>query len=650
TDSNKEEDAEQDVDPHIKLAKAAATTAAASAVPTGGSYEADIPPSSSIPSDEFAGGSDVPAGATTGPSADPSNKGKSPLLEEDPPVRERTFRQREEDKLDSDWTDIMGQVHANQGLTADLLGPDVTEDNFVERMVALIAKRRRDFAAQRFQDKMNQPMTYAQQKAYMRTFVKNRSSTIYTTGWTMKHVKSFFDDQLKTEFDKIRTAAVELQSLNIRVSLKRPAAELQSLNKLVPFIHKGTLMGLQRWPHVLASFDKGGLAIGSLKAFNLTFLHKLRWRFFINPGSLWVKVIRALHGSEGGFDQNGCSPISSVSLLEESKFQRFLVPLAIVMSSPMSISSSSALLLKRFGRPLGGGLATLSLFLILTLTGSNGWLRGDGSDDVVMTAPIVFDASVYALGGVVRSFDCVGFFSRRGGWLLVLGGEGDGRGLYGVSLLFVGCWIGGALGCWGFARCTMGWYLGVGGLRARGESYLRLSEKLNRSLWGNGEPQSTTSPSNHHKFTQGLPLSDLHNFPNQNNSSKLFSIEISLYFRKEKGEVRDALARFHSIFKILVLGRLRVVSSLALVQRKDEMRRKRLRSRGGESFWEECNDFGVDVLRFHTCLTDILGFLEKLEWWFEQDIDDEGEEDEEDGGEEDAKDGLAKQGSASLML
>ncbi|GKE04056.1 hypothetical protein Tco_1396074, partial [Tanacetum coccineum] len=53
---------------------------------------------------------------------------------------------------------------------------------------------------------------------------------------------------------------------------------------------------------------------------------------------------------------------------------------------------------------------------------------------------------------------------------------------------------------------------------------------------------------------------------------------------------------------------------------------------GGESFWEEGDDFGVDVLRFHTCLTDILGFLEKLEWWFEQDIDDEGGEDEEDGG------------------
>ncbi|GJU67058.1 reverse transcriptase domain-containing protein [Tanacetum coccineum] len=57
--------------------------------------------------------------------------------------------------------------------------------------------------------------------------------------------------------------------------------------------------------------------------------------------------------------------------------------------------------------------------------------------------------------------------------------------------------------------------------------------------------------------------------------------------------------------------------------------------RGGESFWEGGDDFGVDVLRFYTCLTDILGFLEKLEWWFEQDIDKEEErfEGDENGGE-----------------
>ncbi|GJT30418.1 hypothetical protein Tco_0910693 [Tanacetum coccineum] len=126
-----------------------------------------------------------------------------------------------------DWTDIMGQVQANQGLTPDLLGPDVTEDNIAERMVALIAKRRREFAIQRFKDKLNKPMTYAQQKAFMRTFMKNQSSTIYTTGWTMKHVKSFSNDQLKTEFDKIRTAAADFQLQNIRRSLKKPGVDLE---------------------------------------------------------------------------------------------------------------------------------------------------------------------------------------------------------------------------------------------------------------------------------------------------------------------------------------------------------------------------------------------------------------------------------------
>ncbi|GJS39870.1 hypothetical protein Tco_0564913 [Tanacetum coccineum] len=39
------------------------------------------------------------------------------------------------------------------------------------------------------------------------------------------------------------------------------------------------------------------------------------------------------------------------------------------------------------------------------------------------------------------------------------------------------------------------------------------------------------------------------------------------------------------------------------------------------------DDFKVDVLRFHTCLTDILGFLEKFRWWFEQDIGGESEYD-----------------------
>ncbi|GJS96376.1 putative RNA-directed DNA polymerase, eukaryota, reverse transcriptase zinc-binding domain protein [Tanacetum coccineum] len=52
----------------------------------------------------------------------------------------------------------------------------------------------------------------------------------------------------------------------------------------------------------LASSDKGGLVIGSLKSFNLALLHKWIWRFYSSLDSLWVNVIKALHGNGGGFD------------------------------------------------------------------------------------------------------------------------------------------------------------------------------------------------------------------------------------------------------------------------------------------------------------------------------------------------------------
>ncbi|GKC65616.1 hypothetical protein Tco_1098214 [Tanacetum coccineum] len=235
SESDNEEDEEQDVDSLIKLAKAAAIAADTSSVPADATQATEFPPSSSIPTNAFVHGNDVPTGTASDFSADPSNKGKSPFVEEDPPIKERSFRQMEEDRLgaeaarklyeeeqaqlarvkeeikkkrqedainsakyynDADWSDIMGQVHANKGLTADLLGPDVNEDNFAARMAAIIAERR-------------------------------RNSTIYTTGWTLKHVRSFSDDQLKDEFDKIRHALANLQSQHLRRSLKLQGADLE---------------------------------------------------------------------------------------------------------------------------------------------------------------------------------------------------------------------------------------------------------------------------------------------------------------------------------------------------------------------------------------------------------------------------------------
>ncbi|GJY79976.1 RNA-directed DNA polymerase, eukaryota, reverse transcriptase zinc-binding domain protein [Tanacetum coccineum] len=69
----------------------------------------------------------------------------------------------------------------------------------------------------------------------------------------------------------------------------------------------GKKMAWVKWPIILNSYDNGGLNIGSLKAFNLALLQKWRWRLFTSPNDLWVKVVKAFHGHECGFDNNGCS-------------------------------------------------------------------------------------------------------------------------------------------------------------------------------------------------------------------------------------------------------------------------------------------------------------------------------------------------------
>nr|GEW86379.1 RNA-directed DNA polymerase, eukaryota, reverse transcriptase zinc-binding domain protein [Tanacetum cinerariifolium] len=70
--------------------------------------------------------------------------------------------------------------------------------------------------------------------------------------------------------------------------------------------HEARKLAWIKWKNVLYSYNNGGLNIGSLKAFNLTLLQKWRWRLLSHKNALWVKVIKALHGQEGGFDNNGC--------------------------------------------------------------------------------------------------------------------------------------------------------------------------------------------------------------------------------------------------------------------------------------------------------------------------------------------------------
>ncbi|GJS59725.1 RNA-directed DNA polymerase, eukaryota, reverse transcriptase zinc-binding domain protein [Tanacetum coccineum] len=61
-----------------------------------------------------------------------------------------------------------------------------------------------------------------------------------------------------------------------------------------------------KWSNTLSSHDKGGLGVGSLKAFNLSLLLKWRWRLMQKSNALWVQVVKFVHGDEAGFDNNGC--------------------------------------------------------------------------------------------------------------------------------------------------------------------------------------------------------------------------------------------------------------------------------------------------------------------------------------------------------
>nr|GEX64493.1 putative RNA-directed DNA polymerase, eukaryota, reverse transcriptase zinc-binding domain protein [Tanacetum cinerariifolium] len=85
-----------------------------------------------------------------------------------------------------------------------------------------------------------------------------------------------------------------------------------------------------KWSNVLSSFDIGGLNIGSLKAFNLAFLQKWRWRLFSSPSSLWVKVIKSLHGYECGFDIEGCKFNGRYGMRNKAYLRELLLEISLV--------------------------------------------------------------------------------------------------------------------------------------------------------------------------------------------------------------------------------------------------------------------------------------------------------------------------------
>ncbi|GJU33430.1 synaptobrevin, longin-like domain protein [Tanacetum coccineum] len=190
SDSDQEEGGEQNVDLDALLALANAAVIVDSNIPPCGASSSHIP--TDVPTD-------VPTGVAP---VGVSNKGKTPMVEEDITVKERTLKHMEDDRLgeeaakrlhDEEQAQVdrqIAEVEANASLSKTLLGDDVTEDNFPIMMAALIKRKKQALAEKLAKERMERPMTPVQQRTYMRQFVKNQSSALYSTGWTKAKVES----------------------------------------------------------------------------------------------------------------------------------------------------------------------------------------------------------------------------------------------------------------------------------------------------------------------------------------------------------------------------------------------------------------------------------------------------------------------------
>nr|GEY29096.1 reverse transcriptase domain-containing protein [Tanacetum cinerariifolium] len=114
--------------------------------------------------------------------------------------------------------------------TKEMASPEQTAlDNFPARMAALIKRKKQVLAKKLAIERKDRPMTQGQQRTYMRQFVKNQSCAVYFTGWSMAYVKSFTDDQLKAEFEKIQKVLSNIQIQAFSRTLKRTGAVIENL-------------------------------------------------------------------------------------------------------------------------------------------------------------------------------------------------------------------------------------------------------------------------------------------------------------------------------------------------------------------------------------------------------------------------------------
>ncbi|GJS13659.1 RNA-directed DNA polymerase, eukaryota, reverse transcriptase zinc-binding domain protein [Tanacetum coccineum] len=90
-----------------------------------------------------------------------------------------------------------------------------------------------------------------------------------------------------------------------------PKQVLQQMERIRARFFNGTDIKSKKiswvsWKRTMASRDTGGIGVASLFALNRALMFKWVWRFFVQNKSLWVRVIKAIHGQDGKIGKKVC--------------------------------------------------------------------------------------------------------------------------------------------------------------------------------------------------------------------------------------------------------------------------------------------------------------------------------------------------------
>ncbi|GJV91777.1 hypothetical protein Tco_1539590 [Tanacetum coccineum] len=128
---------------------------------------------------------------------------------------------------ETDWLTLMKQVCSNPALARELLGADVNETNFIERMNAVKEKKKRAMADLCYRALKGKPMKKSEVTQMMRNLVKNQWCAAHNGTITMKDVKAMNKQQLIEEY-KQRVERVSSRPTSVPAATTLPADDPDS--------------------------------------------------------------------------------------------------------------------------------------------------------------------------------------------------------------------------------------------------------------------------------------------------------------------------------------------------------------------------------------------------------------------------------------